>query len=296
MADGHQSLRIVGDPLGCVAQVVRGLGDLRRRRSEPGLEVGEGRTTAHGTDDRLQLVGDPLVADQGLGSRGGSLPVGDGVGEQVLLLVEAVVLVGVQQPRIVELVELVAQQVDLSGAAALVAAELVQLGLHLGHPCPGLTQRLQVDTGEAIEGLALRGRLEQLLVRVLAVQLDEGTAALGQLAHRDGPAVDVGAAARARCGRDHPREHDLLAGVGHEPAVDDGLLGAGAHHGGVGPGTEQQLDGADDERLAGAGLPGERGESVAEHESGIGEDAEISHGQLGDHGCALTGRTARTWT
>jgi hypothetical protein len=72
--------------------------------------------------------------------------VGDGVGEQVLLLVEAVVLVGVLEAGVVELVELVAQQVDLAGPGALVAAELGELLLERGDLGPGVPQRLPRST------------------------------------------------------------------------------------------------------------------------------------------------------
>ena len=68
-----------------------------------------------------------------------------------------------------------------------------------------------------------------------------------------------------------------------EAALDHRLGGAGSHHGGVGPAAEEQLEGLDDEGLAGAGLAGERRHAGADHEVEVRDDTEVPHSQLDKH-------------
>ena len=81
-------------------------------------------------------------------------------------------------------------------------------------------------------------------MRVLAVKIDERSAALGQLAHGRQPAVDVRAAAAVE--RHHPREHDLVAGGVDESAFDPRLRRAVAHDRRVGSSADEQLERLDD--------------------------------------------------
>ena len=81
-------------------------------------------------------------------------------------------------------------------------------------------QRAEVDAAEPIERVALHGRAEQRLVVVLAVQVDQRPAQLGQRAGGGQPAVDVGA--RATVGGDDPAQDDLVA-VDDEAALDHRL-------------------------------------------------------------------------
>jgi hypothetical protein len=56
----------------------------------------------------------------------------------------------------------------------------------------GLPQPAQVDAAEGVECLPLHPGAEQGLVGVLAVEVDEPVAQLGELAHGRQPAVHVG--------------------------------------------------------------------------------------------------------
>ena len=77
---------------------------------------------------------------------------------------------------------------------------------------------------------------------VLAVEVDEAGAQLGQ--RRDGSeaAVDVGAAATRA--RHDAAQHDLdglaVVAVAQEPPLDHRLLGAGPDHPGIGAGAHEQ--------------------------------------------------------
>jgi hypothetical protein len=155
----------------------------------------------------------------------------------------------------------------------------------VGHVVAGGPQRVEVDAAEAVERLALGRRMEQGLVRVLAVQVHQGGAEHGQLARGRQPAVDVGPAA-AGAG-DGARQHDLagLTAVGRilrpqEAALDPRLLGAGAHEHRVGPAAHQQLDGVHDHGLTRTRLACDGGHARADHEAQLGDDSQVAHGQL----------------
>ncbi len=117
---------------------------------------------------------------------------------------------------------------------------------------------------------------------VLAVQIDEQGAALGQLARGGEAAVDVRAA--ATLAGDHPGQHRLVARSGaHEPPLDARLGGAVAHQRGVGATAEEQIDGLDDERLARTGLAGDGGESGPEDQVEIGDDSQVDDVEFDEH-------------
>ena len=118
------------------------------------------------------------------------------------------------------------------------------------------------------------GLAEQGLVNMLAVQVDKVVADLRELLNRRHAAVHIGA--RAPGGGNRPREDDF-GSLGHETTFDYRLRGARAHDGGVRPAAEQQLEGLDDKRLAGAGLAGERRHARADHELQIRDDTQVPH-------------------
>ena len=106
----------------------------------------------------------------------------------------------------------------------------------------------------------MRRRIEQRLVLVLAVELDE---AAGQLLERAGGrerAVDERAAAPLR--GDLAADEQLLAAA-LEDGLDGGGVLAGADEVARGAAAEQQSDGLDENRLAGAGLAGQDVEARA---------------------------------
>ena len=131
------------------------------------------------------------------------------VGEQRLLALEHRVLVGVLRAGVADLVDLEAQQVELAGpgtrrrrrAPRAARSHLARVGA--GGAVARRAPRARRPTRVPVERGSLHGGVEQRLVRVLAVQVDERGAALGELGRGREPAVDVGAAApvaRARPG------------------------------------------------------------------------------------------------
>ena len=100
-----------------------------------------------------------------------------GVGEHLLLAREARVFVDVGDPRRVDLVELIAQQVDLARSRPFVASGLGQLRVDRAHLVARIAQldqraaRRRAD--KRVEQRTLFDGCEQRLVRVLTVQVDE---------------------------------------------------------------------------------------------------------------------------
>ena len=103
-----------------------------------------------------------------------------GVGERVLLHLQHGVLVRVVDGGGVELGDLEPGEVELAGPGPLVATERGQLGVELGQPGARGAQRGEVDAGEGIERPPLRRRRQELLVGVLAVQVDELARRIGE--------------------------------------------------------------------------------------------------------------------
>ena len=132
-----------------------------------------------------------------------------GVGERVLLHLQRGVLVRVVDGGGVELGDLEPGEVELAGAGPLVAAERGQLGVELGQPGARRAQRGEVDAGEGVERPPLRRRRQQLLVGVLAVQVDQLACGIGERRDRGRTPVDVGARPAGR--RHDPGEHDLAS-------------------------------------------------------------------------------------
>ena len=146
-------------------------------------------------------------------------------GQQLLLGPQTFVLVGGGLHG-VDLVDLELQQVDLSGAGAVVAAELAQATVDRRDLGPGLDQCAAVRAGEAVERVALGPRLGERLLCVLSVHLEQRSAELGQACGGGQLARDV-RAGPALGGHD-PTQHPFLVTDGEE-SLDDGLGGTGSH-------------------------------------------------------------------
>ncbi len=160
--------------------------------------------------------------------------------------------------------------------------ERVQLAADGPHPA-------EIRARIGIEDVALGGGRDEGAVLVLPVDLDQLRRRLAERAQGRHAAVDPGpgpALGGDRAGQDH-----LAGGVAlpqHEAGLDQGLGGAGAHHAGVGPAAQHQLQRLDDERLAGAGLTGERRHAGPEDQRQVLDHTEVAHVQVGQHD-ALTG-------
>ena len=175
-------------------------------------------------------------------------------------------------------------------------AELVDDGADL---VPGGTQRPEVDVAERSSASRWAAACSKRLVGVLAVEVDQLGAHRCQLAGRRQPPVDVGPAApdRGMARASTTSSPGVAAGVAavgtaarapcatgpDESALDPGLVGAGPHQHRVGPSADQQLDGVDDQGLAGPGLAGERRHARAEHEAQVGDHPEVADGQFEHH-------------
>ena len=185
------------------------------------------------------------------------------------------------RPAAAELVDLEAQQVDLPGPLALVAAEGGQALLDAGELLAGGAERLEVDAAEAVEGPALHRGREQRLVVVLAVEVDERRrrARPARRAWRGGrrrrPASGP---TRARPGAARPRRRRPRTDPRPRPRRHRGAPWPGSAR----PPTSSSMA-VDDEGLAGAGLAGHRGHAGAEHQRQLGDDAEVGDAQLGQH-------------
>ena len=118
------------------------------------------------------------LASSGAGQRGqglgGSLAVEAAAAQAVLFDLEAGVLVGVLDGRGVDLVQLVAEQVDLAGPLPGVTAQGCRVSsaqpAHVGRAD---SRGAQVDVAEGVEGAALGIGVDQGPVLVLAVQFDQ---------------------------------------------------------------------------------------------------------------------------
>jgi len=149
-----------------------------------------------------------------------------------------------------------------------------------------------------IEQGALRFGTQQRMVGVLAVDVGEPLAGRTQLRQRHRAAIDPRPAAPAgidRAAQDQPPlvgvQRLLLqparksVGIGQvELRGHLGALTPGAHHGRVAAATERQPQRIEQNRLAGAGLAGQRTEAGAEFELESVDDDEVTDGQAAQHG------------
>ncbi len=191
------------------------------------------------------------------------------LGEPRLLGGEPAFLVRILYRRLGDLVELESEQVDGTGESAGVSAELLEAGVDGGELASRLGHGSEVGPREAVQGVALRGLAQQGLMHVLAVEVDELVPDLRQHRHWCHTTVHIGARA-SRGGNGTGKDHLFVAD--QEPPLHGRFRGARSHHGALRPAAQEQLEGLDDEGLAGAGLTGERRHAGADHEVEIRDD------------------------
>ena len=147
-----------------------------------------------------------------------------------------------------------------------------------------------------VEQGELRRGLQQRLMRVLAVHVEQQFAEFAQLRERDRRAVDPRLAAAARIDRPSHQHAGLVGAVdrlrlqpGDDIAArakfrtDLGACRAFAHDVGVGAFAERQEQGVDQDRLAGAGLPGQHREAGREVEFERLDDDEVADCERQQH-------------
>jgi len=155
---------------------------------------------------------------------------------------------------------------------------LMGVGTYLKEQKPDVkVLAVEPPSGELVEGPSLHRRREQRLVGVLAVEVDELARLLAQDGGGGHPPVDVGT--RAAVGGDDAGEDDLLD-ADLEAALDHRLRAPGTDHGRVGPSAEQQVDGPDEQGLAGAGLPRQGRHPGPEHQADVVDEAEVGDREL----------------
>jgi hypothetical protein len=274
----------------------QGLGPLGQLAE--GAVVGAG--AVHGPGRRAEGGGRPgvLVVLQQLVGEGGRLLEGLGVGQALGLGGQLGLL---PHPDLGgrDLIQLVAEQVDLAFALAGPGDQLVQLAGDGPQPPPAGGERGPRSqdglAGVAVEQVALDAGAEQVLELVLAVHLDQGPDDVGDRGHGGHAALELGPA--ASLDQDLAGDHDLPLLVidpgggqgggdlgvvaGLQAAFDQGGRPAGTDRARVGPPPEQQGEGVDDHGLAGAGLAGEHVEAGRDLEVGIIDDPEVADAKLG---------------
>ena len=190
-------------------------------------------------------------------------------------------LVGFADPQLsrLDLGRFMLGQLEPPGKLARLERELAQGGVVR----PPLLDRrpdlgaLRLEAAEGVEQGPLVALVEQELLIVLAVDLDKRPGDLGQASDADRLVVDPGARAAGEAdlaGADERTVGPL------EPGRDPGRLGAMADQAAVGPGTEGQAEGVDQEALAGPGLTGDHVQAVAEGEIELVDQGQVRDRQL----------------
>jgi hypothetical protein len=194
---------------------------------------------------------------------------------------------------------------DLPGQAFAFALQVELLrarGIQCSAPHPSRRptrgERLRVDRAVCVEQCAHRRGAGQALPGVLAVDVDEVVGRFAQLRNRRRAAVDPCSALALRI--DGPAQQQAIgvvaagieAGLGQpadearrdvEFGADLRACGALAHHADIATAAERELQGVDEDRLAGAGLSGQHGEKPVELDLELGDDHEIAERQPAQH-------------
>ena len=277
---GGQPFGIVGDLFGCVAECRADVVELGQQVVEPLGEDSERGPASQRNGRCGDDIASATVGGQRLMGHRPGRPMLNGARQRVFEHFERLVLVRILECRCVELGELETRQVELTRPGAIVTAESRQLGIELGNPRPCLAQPSQVDPTKGVEGDALAERRQQPLVGVLAVQIDEVDRCLGECRSRCRTAVDVGAGPTV--GGNDATEHDLAV-VAHEPRVDARFGGTRPDDDRVRPPTDDQVEGLDKHRLAGAGFAADRCQPIGDDEVNRLDDPEVLDVQLAEH-------------
>ena len=116
---------------------------------------------------------------------------------------------------------------------------------------------------------------------MLTMQIHESGADGRELGDRRQSAVDVRSAPAVA--RNNSGQHDLVPACVFETPFDACLHGTSTHEHRVGAPAEEQLDRLDKQRLTGAGLAGDRGETRTDENSQVVDDPEIGDVELVQH-------------
>ncbi len=205
-----ETFGILHDLLGRPAQLDADVGGLGLEAVKPRLDLRERRPTGERGSGRSECVDPAAVTAQRLDRACRRLTIRDRIGEPVLLDLERAILVGIFDAGSDELVHLIAEEVDLPGSSAVVAAQRGQLGLDLRDTCPGCTEPTEVDASEPIERTRAAPR-HRATTGGCAGRADRRDAGPRRRAARRSPAARCGTPASARPagspGSARPRRH-----------------------------------------------------------------------------------------
>ena len=154
-----------------------------------------------------------------------------------------------------------------------------------------------LQPAERIEQAAMRRRIDQRALVMLAVDLDQRRADGFQRLHRDRLIVDEGAGAAV--GELHAAQ-DHLAGVFEAVVGEDrgrrvplrhvehggdlALLRAVAHQGGIAAAAERQREGIEQDRFAGAGFAGQHRKAAGKFDIETFDQDDVADRQARQHG------------
>ena len=266
----------------------------RRHPLDRPLRAGEPRLDAALTAEDRQRLGDRLAellaVHQPRARRGERLLLAR-LGRQLVQLVLHVAPIGLLARR----------PLDLGGGR-------LPRPLRLSPGCMGGAHRRDrgLEPAVGIEQTALGRRIEQGLLLVLAMDLDQQLADPAQQPAADRLIVDE--RPRAAVGGEHAAQHQVVLGLDavlaeqrrrrrvggrREHRADRGLRRTLADQRPIGPATQREAEGVEQDRLAGAGLAGQHAEPAGELEVEPLDQDDVADRKAGQHGGGRSVRSAR---
>ena len=165
-----------------------------RSRSTHWAKAGRSPSSARGPAEGLEhRDARSVVRVEDAERLGRGAAVGRGVPQAFLVGEQPHRLLGVVEPGPIDLVDLVPQDVGVARPLVRVPAERGDPALELVLVPAARLDGPRVDPPEGVERAALRGRREERLLVVLAVDVDQARRQLDQAGHRGHVPVDEGA-------------------------------------------------------------------------------------------------------
>ena len=150
---------------------------------------------------------------------------------------------------------------------------------------PALKQVWPLEIG--VQQLGLKGRLQELVLSVLARMDDERRAQVACRVLRTERVIDEETA--ATCGSDELTSHDAFTVGKHEQCLDLRLVASGTHHIRPEAVAGEEVECLQDEALACPGLTCEHVQSVGELEFHVLDEGEVSDAKIFQHGRSMCG-------
>jgi hypothetical protein len=289
---------------------VTGEGGLELPESFQGLFLEVGELSAGGVEslefveaaaEAAEAVEQGVVFIGELGEGGlAELEEARGVPGSIVFLDEGILLAGLEA-RGFDFADLMAEEIELAGVGLVVNHEFGDAGVAVA-PQPNEAGEGFAGIGEVAESVKdgeLAGGVEEGLVFVGSVEVDEAFTEFGERGERGGGTVDE-LAVGAGCGEgafegeamvfarfqavgfEERGERSAEAGD-VEDSLDCAVVAAGADEGAVCSLAEGEAQGADQDRLAGAGFAGQGGKAWGQIKAEIGHEREVLDAQRCEH-------------